>query len=149
MDVDVFSLSRFFYAGIFRIGYDYYDIIWLMWWCCLIFFCFLFSLYTFFFNFLFSLVSCFSALEISGWAHNLWHLQLTTTNKSKRCDCYFEIKIHSHNSHSHNTKIDAKQSNKITYNFSWLALKTKQRNLYSTIPYYLVDEAATQRVAAG
>lgn len=149
MDVDVFSLSRFFLCRHFShwlrlLRYNMTNVMMLFDFFLLPFF----SLHIFF-NFLFSLVSYFSALEISGWAHNLWHLQLTTTNKSKRCDCYFEIKIHSHNSHSHNTKIDAKQSNKITYNFSWLALKTKQRNLYSTIPYYLVDEAATQRVAAG
>lgn len=47
-----------------------------------------------FFNLLFSFVSCFSALGISGWAHNLWYLPLTTTNKSKKCDCFWRKNTH-------------------------------------------------------
>lgn len=74
----------------------------------------------FLFNSLFSLISYFSALEISGWAHNLWCLPLTTTNKSKRCDCCYE-KIHTHN-HNHKRNENRHWTGEQIINFYFLLM---------------------------
>lgn len=118
----------------------------------------LFFLCFFFFNclnFIFLFISLFSVREASGWAHDLWYFQLTTTNKSKTMWLLLR-KTHTH-THTYrarpNEKPTPKRPNTI-FNFvccssPWLALKTqhnKQHFRVQLLRRWWI--AATQREAA-
>lgn len=77
----------------------------------------LFFLCFFFFNcwnFIFLFISLFSVREASGWAHDLWYFQLTTTNKSKTMWLLLR-KTHTHTRIVHAQTKNRRQNGRIQY----------------------------------
>lgn len=109
----------------------------------------LFFLCFFFFNcwnFIFLFISLFSVREASGWAHDLWYFQLTTTNKSKTMWLLLrKTHTHTHVSCTPKRKTDAKTAE---YNIQFCVLflsmigtknTAQQTTLQSTIVATLVN----------